>query len=57
VVVSEDTEASGAIGLEKARELVENDKVDVLTGIVSSYMAIAIRDYVIQNEIPLILEL
>ena len=54
-LISEDTEAQGGVGLEKAIKLVEHDNVDVLTGIVSSGVAIALRSYVTEQEVPLIL--
>lgn len=53
VVINED-EAAGdtAIPLAKARKLVEQDDVDLLTGIISSPNALAVRGYVDQNKIP-----
>lgn len=51
----EDTEMNGQVGLQKARRLVESEKVDLLTGIVSSTVAYAVRDYVVSNKIPLII--
>jgi len=54
-IITEDTEANGAVALEKVMKLVEHDKVDVLTGIVSSGVAIALRGYVTEQEVPLIL--
>lgn len=42
-------------GLTKARKLVERDKVHLLGGVVSSPVAYALRPYVIENKIPLIL--
>ncbi len=43
--VQEDTEGNPEIGLQKARKLVEQDNVDVMTGIVSSGVLMACRDY------------
>lgn len=51
----EDTEMNGQVGLQKARRLVESEKVDILTGIVSSTVAYALRDYVVGNKIPLVI--
>ncbi|MGI6605423.1 MAG: ABC transporter substrate-binding protein [bacterium] len=54
-LIKEDTEMNGQVGLQKARRLVENEKVDILTGIVSSTVAYALRDYVVSNKVPLVL--
>lgn len=54
-VIKEDDEANPKTALEKARKLVEHDKVRVLTGIVVSNVAIALRDYVDGQKVPLIL--
>lgn len=54
-LIKEDTEANGQIGLQKARRLIEGEKIDILTGVVSSTVAYAIRDYVIENKIPFII--
>lgn len=54
-LIKEDTEMNGQVGLQKARRLVESDQADILTGIVSSTVAYALRDYVVSNEIPLII--
>ncbi|MEM7344485.1 MAG: ABC transporter substrate-binding protein [Chloroflexota bacterium] len=43
--VQEDTEGNPEVGLQKARKLVEQDNVDVMTGIVSSGVLMACRDY------------
>lgn len=51
----EDTEMNGQVGLQKARRLVESEKIDILTGIVSSTVAYAIRDYIVANKIPLVI--
>ncbi len=54
-LLKKDTEMNGQVGLQKARRLVESDRADILTGIVSSTVAYALRDYVVSKEIPLIL--
>lgn len=54
-LIKEDDEASPKTALEKTRKLVEHDKVRILTGIVSSAVAIALRDYVDAQKVPLIL--
>lgn len=53
-IVIEDTEAKPPVGLAKARKLVLQDKVDVMVGVVSSGVLGAMRDFVHQAEIPLI---
>ncbi len=53
VVLNEDEGAGDtAIPLAKARKLVEQDNVDLVTGIVASPNAAAIRNYVDQNRVP-----
>jgi branched-chain amino acid transport system substrate-binding protein len=42
----EDTEAKPQEGLRKARKLVEQDKVDVLLGVISSAVGYALKEYV-----------
>ena len=51
-VISEDEGADAQTGLRVARKLVEQDKVDFLTGIVNSSIALGVRDYVDQSKIP-----
>lgn len=53
-VVKEDDEFKPDITLTKARKLVERDHVDLLVGPVNSASALAIRDYVNQQKIPLV---
>src|SRR5262249_34206390 len=52
--LKEDDEAKPDVGQTKVRKLVERDKVDVLVGPVHSGVALAIRDYVHAQGIPLI---
>lgn len=54
-LIKEDSEMNGQVGLQKTRKLVENDKIDILTGVVSSTVAYAIRDYVVGNKVPFII--
>ena len=49
-----DTEANPASTLGKAKKMVLQDKVDVLTGIVSSAVLGALRDFVHQSQTPLV---
>lgn len=53
-VLREDTEVSPPVGLAKAKKLVLQDDVDVLTGIVSSGVLGAVRDFVDQAKVPLV---
>jgi len=53
-LVKEDDEAKPDVGLTKTRKLVERDRVDVLIGPVHSGVALAIRDYVHAQGVPLI---
>ena len=53
VLLKEDEGAGDTnIPLTKARKLVEQDNVDIVTGIVASPNAAAIRNYLDQNQIP-----
>jgi branched-chain amino acid transport system substrate-binding protein len=51
-VIKEDTEVDPQVALRKARKLIEQDNVDILTGTVSTAVAYAIRDEVDQKKIP-----
>jgi branched-chain amino acid transport system substrate-binding protein len=53
-IIKEDTAAQPAQGLERARRLVERREVHMLAGITSSAVALAVRDYVHQSKVPLI---
>ena len=53
-LVKEDDEAKPDVGLTKTRKLVERDRADVLIGPVHSGVALAIRDYVHAQGVPLI---
>lgn len=50
-VVIADDQSKPDVELEKAKELVENQKVDVIIGIVNSAGALAIRDYIDQKKV------
>ena len=54
-VIKSDTEGKPSLGPIKAKELVEKDKVHLLAGIVHSGVALAIRDYVTEKKVPLII--
>ena len=51
-VISEDTEADPQVALRKLRKLIDQDKIDILTGPVSTAVAYAIRDEVDSKKIP-----
>jgi len=54
-LIVEDTEGKPEVGLVKTRKLVEKDKVDMLAGIFSTGVAYALRDYVHNQKIPLMI--
>lgn len=54
-LIVEDTEGKPDVGLIKTRKLVEKDKVDMLAGIFSTGVAYAVRDYVHNQKIPLMI--
>lgn len=47
-----DDQSKPNVEIEKARELIENQKVDVLIGIVNSGAGLAVRDYLDKQKIP-----
>ena len=53
-VIREDTEVNPGVGLSKARKLVLENKVDTIVGIVSSGVLGAMRDFVHNAKVPLI---
>jgi len=55
-IIVEDTEAKPAVGVTKARKLVEKDKVDILAGVYSSSVGLAVRDYVDREKVPHIIQ-
>ena len=44
-IITEDTEISPDVGLQKARKLIEQDEVAFVTGVVSSGVLVGVRDY------------
>jgi len=54
-IIRGDTEVKPNIALQKSRKLIFSDKVDILVGPVSSSVALALRDIVVQTETPLII--
>jgi branched-chain amino acid transport system substrate-binding protein len=54
-LIKEDDAANPAQAMERARRLVERENVHMLSGITSSAVAYAVRDYVHGKETPLVL--
>ena len=54
-VIKGDTEVKPNIALQKARKLISSNKVDILVGPVSSSVALAVRNLVVQSKTPLII--
>ncbi len=55
VIIQEDDQLNPAIALTKVRKLVESDRVELLTGIISSPAAYAMREYVDQQAMPTVI--
>jgi len=53
-LVAEDTEAKGDVALTKARKLVENDKVNMVVGTISSAECYAVAPYFAEKKVPFI---
>ncbi|HEX6383503.1 MAG TPA: ABC transporter substrate-binding protein [Anaerolineae bacterium] len=49
-LITEDTEISPDVALQKARKLVEQDEVAFVTGVVSSGVLVGLRDYFHENQ-------
>jgi branched-chain amino acid transport system substrate-binding protein len=54
-LLHEDSEGKPDVGLSKARKLVLSDKVDIMAGIISSAVALAVTPYVASQRLPLVL--
>lgn len=54
-LIVEDDEAQPAVALSKAKKLVESDRVQVLMGVIWSPNAMALRPYVHERKVPLVL--
>ncbi|MEA4944877.1 MAG: ABC transporter substrate-binding protein [Propionicimonas sp.] len=53
-VIYEDDQLDNEIAVTKAKKLVEQDKVDILTGLVSGDEGLAVGDYMKDKEIPVV---
>ena len=51
VLVTADDQSRPDVELEKAKQLVENEKVDLIVGIVNSAGALAVRDYLDEKQV------
>ncbi len=51
-LVVEDSEAKPDVGITKARKLVEQDRIDLVLGPISSAVALAMRDYLASKGTP-----
>lgn len=51
-IIHEDSEADPQVSLRKLRKFIEQDKIDILTGPISTAVAYAIRDEVEKNKLP-----
>jgi branched-chain amino acid transport system substrate-binding protein len=54
-LIIEDDGNKPEVGLAKAKKLIERDGVSVITGIVSSSVAYALRDYIAGAKIPMVI--
>jgi branched-chain amino acid transport system substrate-binding protein len=54
-LIIEDTEGKPDVGLAKARKLVISERADVLAGIVSSAVALAVAPYTSSQKVPLVI--
>jgi branched-chain amino acid transport system substrate-binding protein len=54
-LLHEDTEGKPDVGLSKTRKLVLSDRVDVMSGIISSAVALAVTPYLSSQQMPLVI--
>ncbi|MCC6193207.1 MAG: ABC transporter substrate-binding protein [Burkholderiales bacterium] len=54
-LIFEDDSNKPDVGLSKAKKLIERDGVQVVTGIVSSSVAYALRDYIAGAKVPMVM--
>ncbi|MBS4024561.1 MAG: ABC transporter substrate-binding protein, partial [Clostridia bacterium] len=53
-LIKEDYENDAQVGMRKARKLIESDKVELMTGIVNTGVIYALRDYIHNSKMPMI---
>jgi branched-chain amino acid transport system substrate-binding protein len=51
----EDDQFSPQVGLTKARKLVESDRIELLTGLINSAGAYALREYIDSSQVPTVI--
>jgi len=54
--VIEDSAGDAATGINKAKKLIESDKVDVLVGPLSSAVGAAVKSYIVSEKMPTFIE-
>lgn len=54
-LIAEDDQFSPVVAITKARKLVESDRVELLTGIINSAAAYAMREYIDSRTIPTVI--
>ena len=54
-LLHEDTEGKPDVGLSKTRKLILSDHVDVMAGIISSAVALAVAPYISSQRVPLVI--
>jgi branched-chain amino acid transport system substrate-binding protein len=54
-LLHEDTEGKPDVGLSKTRKLILSDRVDTLTGIINSAVALAVAPYISSQRVPLVI--
>jgi len=55
VFIDEESEGKPEVGLVKARKLVEKDQIHIISGVISSAVAYALKDYVVEKKIPFVI--
>ncbi len=55
IFIDEESEGKPEVGLVKARKLVEKDQIHILSGVINSAVAYAIKDYVVEKKIPFVI--
>jgi branched-chain amino acid transport system substrate-binding protein len=53
-LIKEDYENDAQVGMRKARKLIESDKVELMTGVVNSGVIYALRDFIHNSKMPMI---
>lgn len=56
-LIVEDDEAKPAVGLDKAKKMILSDKIEILSGLSSSAVALAVTPYAVQRRTPVVIML